>query len=140
MEQDDTERVVGNFDLRVERVEQILPTVATKDDLQTAVAPLATRTELQAAVAPLANRAELQAAVAPLANRAELQAAIDGAEGRMRTHFDVATESLRDDIRLIADGLAVLSQKVDQNHGKLEANIAGLDLRLMRVEAAQSNH
>ncbi len=50
-------------------------------------------------------------------------------------HFDVGFESLRDDIRLIADGLAMLTQKVDQNHSELKSGIAGLDRRLMRVEA-----
>jgi len=54
--------------------------LATKHDLQAAIAPLATRHEMHeaiaAAVAPLATKAELQAAIAPLATKAELQAAI----------------------------------------------------------------
>ena len=65
-----------------------------------AIEPLATRAELQAAI---------EAAVEPLATTVELQelrtevlARIADSEQRMRTHFDVVTESLRDDIKLIA--------------------------------------
>ena len=45
-----------NLDRRLARVEQILPTLATKDELKT----LATKAELQAAIAPLATKAELR--------------------------------------------------------------------------------
>ena len=156
MDQDDMEQGFRNLDRRVERVEQILPTLATKDDLQAAIKPLATKAELRAAidkaVEPLATKAELRAAVrplatkaelrtaideavAPLATKAELQGAIGGAEGRMRTHFDVVTESLRDDVRLIAAGMADLSQRMDQLRGELKTDIAVIDRRLMRVEA-----
>ena len=113
MDHDEMEQDLRNLDRRVDRIEQILPSLATKDDLQAAI----------------------DKAVEPLATKAGLQSAVAGAEHRMRTHFDVATESLLDDIRLIAEGLAVLSQKVDQNHSELKTDIAGLDRRLMRIEA-----
>ena len=109
MDHDEMEPRLRKLDQRVERIEQLLPTLATTNDLQAAIEPLATKAELQAALA--------------------------WAERRMRTHCDVATESLHDDIRLIAEGLAVLSQKVDQNHSELKTDIAGLDRRLMRIEA-----
>ena len=112
------EQVLSNVDRRVERIEQILPTLATKADLQAAIEPLATKAELRAAIEPLATRAELRAAIEPLATKAELrdtvtqfQAALDKAERRMRTHFDVVTESLRDDIQLLATALANLSRQ-----------------------------
>ena len=35
-------------------------------------------------------------------------------ETRLRTHFDVVTESLRDDIRLIAEAVVALSERVDR--------------------------
>ena len=80
MEPQPLEEVVRNVNERLGRVEQILPTLATKAELgeaiAQAVAPLATKAELQAAIAPLATKAELQAAIAPLATKAELQAAI----------------------------------------------------------------
>ena len=116
MQQDEMERRFKNVDRRVDRIEHILPTLATKDDLQAAVEPLATKAELQdtraelrgaiaEAVEPLATKAELQD------TKAELRGAIDESEQRLRTHFDVVTESLRDDIQLIATGVASLSQR-----------------------------
>jgi len=122
MEHDEMEGVHRNLDDRVERIEQILPTLATKDDLQAAIAPLATKVELRAAIEPLATRAELTAAidkaVEPLATKAqlwetktELRTAITESEYRMRTYFDVIAESLRDDIQLIATAVATLSQR-----------------------------
>ena len=137
------EQRFDNLEGRVDRIEQILPTLATKGDLQAAVEPLATKAELRAAidaaVEPLATKAELRAAidaaVEPLATKAELRAAIDAAfeplatkvelrdlrtevlarvtesEQRIRTHFDVVTESLRDDIKLIATAFESLARR-----------------------------
>ena len=53
---------------RVDRMERILPTLATKEDLK-------------------------------------------ATEVRMRTHFDVVTESLRHDIQLVAEAVATLSER-----------------------------
>ena len=114
------EQRLENVERRVDRSEQILPTLPTRDDLDAAIAPLATKAELRAAIAPLATKAELRAAIAPLATKAELRAAIAPlatkaelreVEQRLRTHFDVITESLRDDIRLVAEAVVALSEK-----------------------------
>ena len=85
MNHTEMEESLRNLDRRVDRIEHILPTLATKDDLQAAIEPLATK--------------------------AELHAALVESEQRLRTHFDVVTESLRDDIQLIATGVASLSQR-----------------------------
>ena len=70
-----------NLDRRLARVEQILPTLATKDDLKT----LATKDDLKT----LATKEELRE------------------EGeRSRRHMDVIAESLRSDIQLIAEHVA----------------------------------
>ncbi len=126
MAHDEMEQGLRNFDRRVDRIEQILPTLATRDDLKAPIEPLATKVELRAAIAeaiePLATKAELRAAIAeavePLATKAELRetktelrAAITESEHRMRTYFDVIGESLRDDIQLIATAVATLSQR-----------------------------
>ena len=146
MDRLDMEQLLKNLDRRTEQVERILPTLATKQELQAtvqaAIAPLATKQELQAtvqaaiaplatkqellatveaAIAPLATKQELQAAVALLATKEELQAAIAPLatkvemreEGeRTRRHFDVIAESLRDDIRIIAEGHVALDARV----------------------------
>jgi hypothetical protein len=56
------DQALKKLDLRLERVEQFLPSVATKADLAEAIAPLATKAELAEAIAPLARRDEVNAA------------------------------------------------------------------------------
>ena len=115
---------VGNCERRLDRIEQILPTLATRDDLRVAIAPLATKEELRAAVALLATKEELRAAVAllatkeelraaiaPLATKEELRHAVSESEQRLRVHFDVVAESLRHQIQLLAEAVAVLSER-----------------------------
>ena len=82
------EQRLENVERRVDRIEQILPTLATREDLKAAIAPLATKAELRAAIAE--------------------------SEQRMRTHFDMVAEGLRDDIRLVAEAVATLSERVDR--------------------------
>jgi len=67
------EQRMDELQLRVDGIEEILPTLATRD---------------------------------------ELHAAITASEHRIRTHFDVVAESLRHDIRLVAEAVAVLSERV----------------------------
>jgi hypothetical protein len=89
------EQLLRNLDRRVERIEQILPTLATKDELR--------------------------------------------AQGEQtRRHFDVVAESLRDDIRLIAEGQAALTHGVAAMRTELQQDIAGLDRRLIRLEGSRS--
>lgn len=105
-----------NLDRSLARVEQILPTLATKAQLRAAIAeaiaPLATKAELRAAIAeaiaPLATRAELRTAiaeaVAPLATKDEIR--------ELRRHMDVLSESQRGDIRLLAEHLSVVMSRL----------------------------
>jgi hypothetical protein len=132
MAEEQLTELVRNVDTRLARVEQYLPTLATREELRAAGAPLATRegmdAAIQAAVAPLATREELQeairAAIAPLATREELRAAVDELrteikaeikeEGeRSRRYTNVLIEDLRDDNRLILEHLIALSARVD---------------------------
>ena len=66
------EQRMEELELRVDGIEQSLPTLATRD---------------------------------------ELHAAIAASEHRIRTHFDVVAESLRYDIRLVAEAVAALSER-----------------------------
>ena len=137
----DLEQVVRDTNRRLDRVEQILPTLptreeldgriaklATKEELQAAIAPLATKEELRAAVAPLATKEELRAAVAPLATKEELgavkrdlealgqrlDARITEESERSRRETRVLFESLKDDIRIVAEGVASVQTTIDQ--------------------------
>jgi hypothetical protein len=113
-----------NLDRRLTRVEQILPTLATRDEshaaLATAVAALATKEDLRFAIAPLATKENLRLAIAPLATKEELRLAIAPLatkeelreEGeRSRRHMDIVGEALRSDIQLLAEHLAAVKPK-----------------------------
>ena len=124
MDHDMIARHLENLDRRLAKVEQFLPTLATKEGLQGAIAPLATKEEVQAAIALLATKEELQAAIASLATKEELQAAIAllatkeelREEGeRSRRHMDVLSERQRGDIQLLAEHLSgVMSRLTDK--------------------------
>ena len=108
MDQDMIGTHLTNLDRRLARVEQILPTLATKEELLAAIAPLATKEELRAAIAPLATKEELRSAIAPLATREELRE-----EGeRSRRHMDVLIEGQREDIQILAEHLTVVMARL----------------------------
>lgn len=71
-----------NVERRVDQIEQILPNLATREDLERAIAPLATKADLREF------------------------------EQRLRTHFDVVADGLRDDVRLVAEAVTALSERV----------------------------
>ncbi len=78
----------NNLDRRLSNVEQILPTLATKDDLKA----FATKQDLEKM-------------------GADLRTEIRESELRSRRHMDVIGESLRGDIQLIAENLAALMSR-----------------------------
>ncbi|MFB3855503.1 MAG: hypothetical protein ACE148_17025 [Vicinamibacterales bacterium] len=110
MESRRTNELLENLDLRMTRVEQILPTLATRDEMHTAmkeaVAPLPTREEMHAAI---------QAATAPLATKQELRE-----EGeRTRRYTKILIEKVGDDVKLLAEGLAALAERTERQHAEV---------------------
>ena len=89
-----------NIDRRLTRLEQILPTLATKDELKTLATKEDLRTAIADAVAPLATKEELRE------EGERLRRHMDDVEERSRRYMDVLTESLREDIHLIAAHVA----------------------------------
>ncbi len=150
------EEVLKNLDRRVARIEQILPTLATRDELRKEVArlatkeelrkaiePLATKEELRKAIEPLATKEELRKAIEPLATKEELREAVAGlatkeevrAEGeRTRAHFNAVAERLEEQIRLIAEGLLALTRQFEEFKAETNAKFAEMDQRLIRLE------
>jgi hypothetical protein len=133
--------LLKKLDDRVRRIEQILPTLVSDARLEAAFATLATKADvdgaISAAVAPLATKAELHSAIAdtiaPLATKADLR----DFEERLRRHLDVVAESLRDDIRLIAENLALLGQRMEQGFAEVRRDISHLDRRVARLEMSR---
>jgi hypothetical protein len=107
MDQDVIATHLENLDRRLARVEQILPTLAAKEELQASIASLATKEELQAAIAPLATKEELRAAIAPLATKEELRE-----EGeRSRRHMTMLLEHQDGKLELLAEHVLSLTAK-----------------------------
>lgn len=69
MQIEQLEQRMEELELRVDRIEDVLPTLATRDELH-------------------------------------------ASEHRIRTHFDVVAESLRHDIRLLAEAVSALSERL----------------------------
>jgi hypothetical protein len=133
------EERVQELQRQATNVEQILPTLATKDDVQAVRADLhelrlATKGDLEAVKTDLqelrvATKADLESAKAEL--RTEIQA-----EGeRTRRHFDVVAESTHADIRLIAEGLLGTQASGDARHADTTSTLEQHDRRLTRLEA-----
>jgi hypothetical protein len=57
----------------------------------------------------------------------------------MRRHFEVVGESLRGDIRAVAEGVALLSQRVDRGFAEQAGRVGGLDGRVLRLEVRVKN-
>ena len=97
-----------NLDRRLARVEQILPTLATKEDLKT----LATKEELKTLATKEELRLAIAEAVAPLATKEEMRREIREEGERSRRHMDVLIEGQRGDIQLLAEHLSVVMSRL----------------------------
>ena len=86
--------MMKNLEQRTSAVEQILPTLATKEDLKA----LATKEDLKAFV----TKEELKEALKPFATRAEMEEKF----GEAKRFALVLHEDLKSDIALIAEHLA----------------------------------
>ena len=97
-------RHLGNLDRRLANVEQILPGLATKVDLDA----LATKEELRALT--LATKDEIRTIkdeIRTLATKEELRTEID----RLQRHIDIVGEALHSDIQLLAGHLVSVMPK-----------------------------
>ena len=124
MDPKDIGEALQNLDRRIDRVEQFLPTLATKDALRQAIAPLATREELRQAIAPLATRDEVREGLRE-----------EGA--RSRRHMDVLVEKLTEKIDLFAEAHVALEQRDASQHAETQQAMSALDTRVMKVEATR---
>ena len=133
------ENLIKKLDGRLTSVEQILPTLATRDDLLATTVGLrtdlrsdllATRGELEAEIR--ATRSELEAEIR--ATRNELQVEIRATRSalteridQVKHHTDVRIEDARSDIRKVAEGVASLSTSMQANTRVLEDVVKRLD-------------
>ena len=97
MDDEVLEERFNNLDHRLSNVEQILPTLATKEDLKA----FATKEDLSRELKAYATKKDFEAVETTL--RGEIR--------ETRRHMDVIGESLRGDIQLIAENLAALMSR-----------------------------
>ena len=131
-----------DLDHRVNTIEQILPTLLTRDEFQTAIERVATKKDLEALRSEMATdlaavrsematktdvealrsemvtdlaavRAEMATKRELEALRSEVQLGYVNFSSEIRRHFDVVAESLRGDIRLLADGYSYVVGRLD---------------------------
>jgi len=113
MDQQELEIVIRNIDARTTRIEEILPTLATKEDLNA----LATKEDLNA----FATKEEMR-------EEATLT----------RRHFDVLVEDIRQIVKVIADGHQALDAKIDSAGSDVKPVLANHETRITRLESAAS--
>jgi hypothetical protein len=87
-----------NIDRRLTKLEQILPALATKEELRLVIEPLATKEELRRAIEPLATKEELRRAIEPLATKEELRLAIEP----LATKEDLKAYATKEDLKAYA--------------------------------------
>lgn len=115
MPKPDASSTLRNIDRRLSNVEQILPTLATKEQVREIDRRLS---NVEPILPTLATKDHV---------REEAVAT--------RRHFDVVAESLRGDIRLIAEGHVHLTHRMDRFEAETKGAVAGLDRRVLRLEA-----
>ena len=88
------------------------------------------RGEMQTFAAGL--RGEIQTSAAE--TRAYFDDRLQTSTVEMRRHFEIVGESLRGNIRAVAEGVALLSQRVDRGFAEQAGRVDALDGRVLRLE------
>lgn len=148
----DLKEDVKDLDRRLERVDQILPTLATKEELreegertrrymdavvETAMRETRGHTDVAVETAMREMRGHTDAVVETAMRKTldHMDAVVAAAMRETRVHFDVVAESILDKITLLAEGHAVLNGKHDSLKHETQGRLANHDLRITRLEA-----
>jgi hypothetical protein len=116
---------------RTKRIEQILPTLATKEDLKA----FATKEDLKAYATKedlkaYATKEDLKAY--PTRNEVKTMIQEDGE--RTRRHFDVVAEEIKTSVEKIAEGHGVLGARIEGVRAELKTDLAKHEKRITRLE------
>src|SRR5215470_17170017 len=117
MDQLEVEGLIKDLNTRTKRIEQILPTLATKEDLKA----FATKDDLKA-----------------YPTRDEVKAMINEEGKQTRRHFDVVAEGLKDSIKVIADGHKALADHIDSVGRDIRSVLDNHERRITKLEAKPS--
>jgi hypothetical protein len=106
MNANDLEARVRNIDERTTRIEQILPTLATKDDLKA------------------------------FPTREEVQTVVRDEGERTRQQFNAVAERIEASVKVIAEGHEATKTHVDAQSTAIRTELKTHDRRIMKLEAA----
>jgi hypothetical protein len=142
MNSDDIEARVKNIDERTKRIEQILPTLATKDDVRgfatkEDLQAFATKEDLQA----FATKEDLQAFATKEdlkahPTRDEMTTAIREEGQLTRARFDAVAERIEQSVKVIAEGHEATKARVESRLSEFHGELSAHDRRIMKLEAA----
>jgi len=133
---------VRNIDRRLERVEQILPTLATKEDLKAFptkedLQAYATKEDLKAFATKedlkaYATKEDLDAHGAR--ERTAMHAFIADALARQTADIGILLEQHHEFLRVVADGVLACTEQLRRVDADSQARDAALDRRVQRLE------
>ena len=125
MDQLEVEGLIKDLNTRTKRIEQILPTLATKEDLKA----LATKDDLKA----FATKDDVKA----FPTRDEVNLLIEEEGKRTRRHFDVVAEDMKDSIKVIADGHKALGDRITNLGRDIRSVLDNHERRITNLEASK---
>jgi len=153
MEQHEIETHIKNIARRTERIEEILPTLAAKEDLKAFATKedlkaFATKDDLKAFATKddlkaFATKDDLKAYATKedlkaYPTRDEVKTMIEKDGERTRRHFDVVAEEIKTSVQKIAEGHEVLGARIEGVRTELKADLAHHERRITRLESAKS--
>jgi hypothetical protein len=126
-------------DARLTAIEQRLDFVVTKDDLEAAFekrfATLVMREDFDSRITTLVTRDEFDRRIATLVTREEWKAGRVEDRDEMRNHFLMLAEDFRAQVKIIAEGHAVLlagQERIIERIDKLEVDLTSLIMTAYR--------
>jgi chromosome segregation ATPase len=117
---------VQKIDGRLERVEQVLPTLATGETVQKIDARLE---RVEQILPTLATKAQLQEATDQTAR------AMKAVGEETRRHMDVVSEATRYEVQLLAEGQQALGERIDRSIEEIKGVLRNHEGRLTRLES-----
>ena len=130
MDQLEIEGLIKDLNTRTKRIEQILPSLATREDLadlRNDVKAGATKDDLKAC----ATKDDLKA----FPTRDEVQTMLQEEGKRTRGHFDVVAEGLKESIKVIADGHRALDSRMTKVSRDIRSVLDNHERRITTLEA-----
>jgi len=119
MPKSETATLLRNLDHRVAVIEQILPTLATKDDLQR----FTTKDELQVELQRFATKDDLQKELQRFATKEDLHEEGD----RSRRYMKVLVEAVHDTVNRALDVQMSHTQRIEEHGARLDAHDGKID-------------